>query len=331
MIALGTIGAGRWGGNWIRTLANLPEAELRWCCDVSDVSLEKVRRQYPQIKTTTRFDDVLEDDTLAGIVIATSASTHFDLARRALLVGKHVLVEKPMTLASAEAVELTDLAQHCQRVLMVGHLLEYHPVVGQIKEMMDRGELGDVFCLYSERLNLGTIRADENAWWSLAPHDISVACRLLNSTPVSVQCRGQNIIRQNVADIVFATLTFPAGQIAHVHISWLDPNKSRKLTVVGSRMSAVFDDTAEHKLVVHDRGFERIGEVVTLRQGGFSTPAVDPTDPLTREAQHFIDCIRNGKRPISDGASGTAVVSVLAAGQASLDRGGEDVAVPRRL
>ena len=189
------------------------------------------------------------------------------------------------------------------------------------------------FSLYSQRLNLGTIRADENAWWSLAPHDISVACRLLGSTPVSVQCRGQNIIQRRLADVVFATLAFPAGAWPTSTSSWLDPHKSRKLTVVGSRKSAVFDDTAEHKLVVHDKGFERTfdstgREAITLRQGESSTPQVDNTEPLTLEAQHFIDCIAQQKRPVSDGESGTTVVAVLEAGQQSLDRGGEIVALP---
>ena len=333
MTALGIIGAGRWGSNWVRTLATLPESELRWCCDVSPASLARVREQFPAVQTTTRFDDMLEDNRLEGLVIATIAPTHFDLARRALLAGKHVLVEKPMTLSQHEAVELTELARRCQRVLMVGHLLEYHPVVGQIKKMMDSGELGEVHYLYSQRLNLGTIRSDENAWWSLAPHDISVACRLLGSTPVSVQCRGLNIVQSNLADVVFATLTFPGGRSAHVHVSWFDPHKSRKLTVVGSRRSVVFDDTAQHKLVVHDKGFERIldsngREGFALRQGESSTPTVDPAEPLTREAQHFIDCIRNKKRPLSDGESGTAVVAVLTAGQASMDRGGDTVTLP---
>jgi predicted dehydrogenase len=335
MTALGMLGAGRWGSNWIRTLANLPGTELRWCCDVSPASLDKVRQQFPKVRTTTRLEDLLEDSTLAGIVIATSAPTHFDVAKRALLAGKHVMVEKPMTLSSAEAVELTELGRRCQRVLMVGHLLEYHPVVGRIKQMIEEGELGEVLYLYSQRLNLGTIRSDENAWWSLAPHDISVACRLLGSAPVSVQCRGQNIIQPHLADVVFATLEFPGGRVAHVHVSWLDPHKSRKLTVVGNRKSVVFDDTAQHKLVVHDKGFVRQldgsgREVVTLRQGESSAPVVDQTEPLTLEAQHFVDCIRQQKRPLSDGESGTAVVAVLEAGQMSLDHGGEKIMLPTR-
>lgn len=334
MTALGMIGAGRWGGNWIRTLANLPQTELRWCCDVSPVSLQKVSQQFPGVRTTTRLEDLLEDPTLDGVVIATIAPTHYDVARRALLAGKHVMVEKPMTLVTREARALTDLAQEQQRVLMVGHLLEYHPIVRHIKHLIDIGDIGDVSYLYSQRLNLGTIRADENAWWSLAPHDISVACRLLGGMPLSVQCRGQSIVHANVADVVFATLEFPGGRLAQFHVSWLDPHKSRKLTLVGSRRCVVFDDTAEHKLVIHDKGFTRAPstggapDVITLRQGETQTPSMGNLEPLTLEAQHFVDCIRTQAQPLSDGEAGTRVVAVLEYGQRSLERGGEVVAIP---
>jgi predicted dehydrogenase len=337
MTVLGMIGAGRWGSNWLRALAGLAETELRWCCDVSPACLDKVRQQFPGVKTTTALDDLLSDRTLAGVVIASIAPTHFEVARRALLAGKHVMVEKPMTLTTLEAGQLTELARRQQRILMVGHLLEYHPVVRHIKHMIDSGALGEVYFLYSQRLNLGTIRSDEDAWWSLAPHDISVACRLFGSTPLSIQCRGQNIVHPKVADVVFATLEFPRGRLAQFHVSWLDPHKSRKLTVVGSRQCAVFDDTAEHKLVVHDKGFSRAPgaggapDIITLRQGGTQLPKVDTTEPLTLEAQHFADCIRTGKRPLSDGEAGTMVVAVLEHGQRSLERGGEVIPIPANL
>jgi predicted dehydrogenase len=328
MTNVGMIGAGRWGGNWIRTLAGLPNTQLRWVCDVSPASLERVRQQFPHVKTTTRLDDLLEDVTLDGIVIATIAPTHFDVARKALWAGKHVMVEKPMTLTTADAIELTGLAHRLHRVLMVGHLLEYHPIIRHIRGMIESGELGEVSYLYQQRLNLGTIRADENAWWSLAPHDISVANRLLGAAPISVQCRGQNIVNPNVADVVFAALEYPGGKLAHVHVSWLDPQKSRKLVVVGSRKMVIFDDTAEQKLVVTDKGFEKAGEIITLRQGESVAPKLGAAEPLALEAQHFVDCIRTGARPISDGEAGTQVVSVLEHGQRSLDRGGAIVAIP---
>jgi predicted dehydrogenase len=201
--------------------------------------------------------------------------------------------------------------------------------------LIDSGELGEVFYLYSQRLNLGTIRSDDNAWWSLAPHDISVACRFLGDKPVSVQCRGQNIVHPEIADVVFATLEFPRGRLAHFHVSWLDPHKTRKLTVIGSKKCVVFDDTGENKIVMFDKGFERQPDLaggpdtIALRQGIGYVPKVDMTaEPLTLEARHFVDCIRKQQQPISDGESGTMVVSVLECGQQSLDRGGAVVPIP---
>jgi len=328
MTTIGMIGAGRWGANWIRTLAGLPGTQLRWVCDVNPASLDRVRQQFPHVQTTTQLDDLYGDATLDGVVIATIAPTHFDVARRALFAGKHVMVEKPMTLTTRDAVELTDVARRLHRVLMVGHLLEYHPITRHIRQLIDCGELGEVCYLYQQRLNLGTIRADENAWWSLAPHDISVANRLFGAAPVSVQCRGQNIVNKNVADVVFATLEYPGGKLAHVHVSWLDPQKSRKLVVVGSRKMAIFDDTAAQKLVVLDKGYQKDGDLITLRQGESTVPTIDAAEPLAIEAQHFVDCIRTGARPISDGEAGTQVVSVLEHGQRSLDEGGGVIAIP---
>lgn len=328
MTTIAIIGAGRWGGNWIRTLSTLPEVELRWICDLNPAALERIRPFVPRIPMTARFDDLLDDAALDGIVIATSVPTHYDLARKALQAGKHVLVEKPMTLRTADAIELTELARRRRQVLMVGHLLEYHPAIRRLRALIDAGELGDVIHLYQERLNLGTVRGDENAWWSLAPHDISVANRLFGAAPISVQCRGQNIIHPQIADVVYAVLEYPGGKLAHVHVSWLDPHKSRKLVVVGSRKMATFDDTVGQKLVIHDKGFARTGLNVTLRQGGTSVPLLDEAEPLTREAEHFLDCIETGRTPISDGAAGAQVVSVLEHGQRSLDTGGEVVAIP---
>jgi predicted dehydrogenase len=326
------IGAGAWGINWVRTLAALPDVELRWVCDLSEQTLQRVRQQFPQVKATPRVEDLLTDPTLDGVVIATVAPTHFDVARRALEAGKNVMVEKPMTLTTREAVALTELAQG-QRVLMVGHLLEYHPAVLYIKKLIDSGELGEVYYLYSQRLNYGTVRKDENAWWSLAPHDISVACRLLGQWPTSVQCRGQNIVGPAVADVVFATLEFPGGRLAHFHVSWLDPHKTRKLTVVGSRKMVVFDDTLTgSKVTVADKQFQlnpgKDGAAwITLRQGDVLLPKIDATEPLVREARHFVECIQQKIKPISDGESGTMVVAVLEHGQRSLETG-KPVAIP---
>jgi predicted dehydrogenase len=328
MAVLGLIGCGAWGSNWARTLAAMTGVELRWCSDLQPAGLAKIGRQLPQARTTADAGEVLNDPAVDGVVIATTAVTHFDLARRALLAGKHVLVEKPLTLRVADAVALHRLAEQRRRVLMVGHLLEYHPAVLYIKRMIDSGELGEVYYLYSQRLNLGKVRSDENAWWSLAPHDVSVALRLLGRTPISVSCRGQNVVQKSVADVVFAVLEFPSGKLAHVHVSWLDPHKTRKLTVVGSKKMVVFDDTQPAcKVTVHDKGFRRADEIgsyadwITMREGDVTIPKIDAAEPLQCEANHFVECIRSQSRPASDGAAGAAVVAILELGQRSLETG----------
>ena len=328
MTALGMIGCGSWGSNWVRTLSAMPDVELRWCCDLNEGLLARTKQQFPQVRTTSNIAEVFADPTLDGVVLATIAPTHFDLARRALEAGKHVMVEKPMTLQTADAVELNRIARERRRVLMVGHLLEYHPALLYIKQMIDSGDLGEVLYIYSQRLNLGKVRSDENAWWSLAPHDVSVALRLLGSNPVSVQCRGQNVVQKTVADVVFATLEFPGGKLAHIHVSWLDPHKTRKVTVVGSKRMIVFDDTLPaYKVTVHDKGFrlnqklDSYADWITLTQGDMVVPKIDATEPLLKEAKHFVECIRKGTKPISDGESGAMNVAVLEHGQRSLDTG----------
>lgn len=334
MIAIGTIGAGAWGSNWVRTLASMPEVQLRGVCDVAPASLEKIRRQHPQVRTTTRVEDLLDDKDIAGIVIASGAPTHFAVAKQAILAGKHVLVEKPMTLTTADAVALNRLAQERDRVLMVGHLLEYHPAILHIRDLIASGELGEVQYVYSQRLNLGTVRTQENAWWSLAPHDISVACRLLGR-PLSVQCRGQDVLQSGIADVVFAQIEFPGGKLAHMHVSWLDPHKTRKLCVVGAKKMVDFDDVAsEGKVVVYDKGVQvqrsASGKVekISNRNGGIVMPKLESGEPLLREARHFVECVEQGRRPLSDGDSGAMVVSVLECGQRSMDEGGAVVAIP---
>ncbi|MGE3807235.1 MAG: Gfo/Idh/MocA family protein [Gemmataceae bacterium] len=335
MTTVGMIGAGNWGSNWIRTLAGLPDVELRWVCDVSPASLEKVQRQFPHVRTTTKLEDLFNDKDVQGVVIASIAPTHFDVAKRALQAGKHVMVEKPMTLSTHDAVELNRVAAQTGRVLMVGHLLEYHPATLAIRRLIDAGELGEVKYLYSQRLNLGTVRTDENAWWSLAPHDISVACRLFGANPESVQCRGQCVLQPGIEDVVFGTIQYPEGKLAHVHVSWLDPTKARRLVVIGSKRMVIFDDgQPELKLMVFDKSIDVERAVagtmpkISMRQGDIAVPMLDKVEPLKQEAKHFIECIQTGKRPVSDGQSGQAVVSVLELGQRSLEAGGAVMRLP---
>jgi predicted dehydrogenase len=335
MTGVGLVGAGKWGGNWLRTLAALPEASLRWCCDLNESLLANVRKQHPQIRTTTSFDDLLRDPATEGIVIASIAPTHFPLGRKALEAGKHVLVEKPMTLTTGDAIELNRVAKRNGRVLMVGHLMEYHPAIPAIRRMIQAGELGDIHRIESRRTNHGTLRSDENVWWSFAPHDISMAVRLMGDWPEAVFCEGQCIVQPNIADVVGGILGFPGDRIARIDVSWHDTAKVRELKVYGSKRWVVFDDTlpSDRKVIVHDRGFDvnysaPPKERIQMRQGGSWPLALAPAEPLAAEARHFVDCIRTNSRPISDGLSGAAVVSVLEYGQRSLETGRE-ITIPK--
>jgi predicted dehydrogenase len=237
----------------------------------------------------------------------------------ALEAGKDVYVEKPFTLEIAHAVELIALAETRKRVLMVGHLLEYHPVVTRLREMIGREELGRLYYIYSQRVNLGTVRADENALWNFAPHDISVIMFLLGAAPTDVTARGQSYLQKGVEDVVFLTMNFGDQAMAHVHVSWLDPHKIRKLTLVGDRKMAVFDDLeANEKLRIY-------AEYVGLRFGDITMPYIKVGEPLQIECRHFIDCVRSRKQPVSDGQDGLRVVKVLDAAQRSLKLNGEPV------
>ena len=323
------------GGNWLRTLAALPEVSLRWCCDLNEGLLANIRKNFPQVKTTTSFDDLLCDAATEGIVIASIAPTHFPLGRKALDAGKHVMIEKPMTLKVADAMELNRVAKRNGRILMVGHLMEYHPAIPAIRRLIQAGELGDIRRIESRRTNQGTLRTDENVWWSFAPHDISMAVRLMGDWPEAVHCEGQCIIQPNIADVVGGILRFPGGRIARIDVSWHDPAKVRELKVYGTRRWVVFDDTlpADRKVMVHDRGFDinpnaPINQRVTMRQGGSWPLAIASAEPLAAEARHFVECIRNNMRPLSDGYQGAAVVSVLEYGQRSLDTGRE-ITIPK--
>jgi predicted dehydrogenase len=267
------------------------------------------------------------------VAVVTPVPTHAALARRVLEAGKDCFVEKPLGLSVAEAAAAVDAAREHDRVLMVGHLLEYHPGVVRLKELADSGELGTVHYLYSNRLNLGKLRADENALWSLGAHDVSVTLRLAGEEPYAVEARGESYMRPGIEDVVFCFLRFPSGLAAHLHLSWLDPHKERRFTVVGSRRMATFDDMAlEGKLTVYDKGFdesaETYGEYIT-RSGDIWSPRLPNAEPLRAELRHFVQCVAERRTPVSDGASGLRVVRVLEALQQSLDQSarGEPAAV----
>ncbi|MEO5617466.1 MAG: Gfo/Idh/MocA family oxidoreductase, partial [Candidatus Eisenbacteria bacterium] len=269
-----------------------------------------------------------------GAVVAASAVSHYPLAKQLLEAGKDVYVEKPLALQVSHAEELVALARERNRILMVGHLLLFHPGVQYLKRMVDEGQLGDLYYIYSQRVNLGKVRRDENALWSFAPHDISVILHLLGQEPIDVVARGSAFLQSKVEDVVFVDLRFPGGQLAHVHVSWLDPHKLRKFTVVGSQKMVVFDDMeASEKIRIYDKGVDKGGRIVgygdalTVRSGDIMLPKISLQEPLTLECRHFVDCIRERRTPLTDGADGLRVVKVLAAAQASLAAGGAPVAL----
>ncbi len=332
MIDVAVVGVGGWGKNLARNYYQMPESNLRYICDLDADKLAQFAAQYPGSRTTSSFDDLLKDDELAGIVIATNGPSHYRLCKAGLEAGKDVYVEKPFVLDVAEAEELIELADKKNAVLMVGHLLEYHPVVTYLKDMVNNGGLGQIHYIYSQRLNLGTVREDENALWNFAPHDISSILYLLGDEPKSVSASGQCYLQKDIEDVVFMTLQFENRAMAHIHVSWLDPHKVRKMTIVGSKKMAVFDDLeANEKLRIYDKGaqygadYDTFAEYVGLRFGDIHVPYIKVGEPLRLECLHFIDCIENRKQPRSDGPDGLRVVKVLSAAQQSLKSGGQPV------
>jgi len=334
MSEIAVVGVGGWGKNLARNYFQIAEANLRYVCDLDEKKLEAARSQYPGVQTTDDFDEMLKDPELDAVVIATTAPTHYRLAKSALLAEKDVYVEKPFVLEVAEAEELIELAGSTDRILMVGHLLEYHPVVAKLKQMINSGDLGDIYYIYSQRLNLGTVREDENALWNFAPHDISVILYLLDKEPVDISARGQSYLRDGVEDVVFFTLTFADNSMASIQVSWLDPHKVRKLTIVGSNKMAVFDDLeSNEKLKVYDKGaqfnteYDTYAEYIGLRFGDITIPYIKTGEPLRAECLHFLECIRDRTQPVSDGHDGLRVVRVLDAAQRSLKNNGTPVAL----
>lgn len=329
MIRIAVVGTGYWGKNLVRVFAQTRAAKLHACCDADAGRLALIQRTYPDVRAYTAFDEVLADEEIDAVAIATPSPSHHALALQVLQAGKHVYVEKPLTLRADQSRELIEVADRQKKRLMVGHLLLYHPAVRKLKALIESGELGELYYIYAQRLNLGIVRKDENAWWSLAPHDVSIILHLLDAKPVSVSARGEGYLRQDNPDVVFANLQFPGGRMGQIHVSWLDPHKMRKITVVGSRKMVVFDDMeATEKVKIFDKGvdmnigYESYGDAMTLRQGDIHIPMVEMEEPLKLECQHFIDCLVNGRNPDTDGINGLHVVEVLEAGQRSLDRDG---------
>lgn len=320
-LRIAVIGAGYWGINHVRNFYELGALEL--VCDASGTILEDIRTRFSGVRTHTDVQAVLDDQRIDAVVLATPAETHSDLAMRAIDAGKDVLVEKPLTLAVDEGERLVHRAKELGSVLMVGHLLEYHPAVLRLRELIGSGQLGELRYIYSNRLNLGKVRREENILWSFAPHDIAIILRLVDAWPTHVSAAGGSYLRPHIADVTVTNIEFPTGVRAHIFVSWLHPYKEQRLIVVGSKQMAVFDDVRkDSKLMIYDQGVEIVnGEPVTRKNEGIAEDIADE-EPLRRQCLHFLECIRTRTRPVTDGESGLRVLRVLDAAERSLAQQG---------
>ncbi len=329
---LAIVGIGDWGRNLLRNFYNLSAGRLVLACDMDDKRLKAARENYPGLETTTSFSDVIKRDDIGAVIIATPPATHYEHAIAALEANKDVFVEKPLALSVSEGEKLVASAEKNKAVLMVGHIMIYHQGTLYLKRLIENGALGKVYYLYSNRVNLGKVRDIENALWSFAPHDISIILYLLGKEPVRVTATGYSYIQPGIEDVAFMVMHFGDGTMAHIHVSWLDPHKIRKLTVVGSKKMVVFDDTGgTEKVFIYDKGvdqnqdYETYGEYLTLRTGDILIPKISSVEPLAEECKHFLACLESREAPISDGVEALKVLKVLDAAQRSLDAGGAPV------
>jgi predicted dehydrogenase len=332
---IAVVGLGYWGPNWVRNLSGLRCARRLVCCDLSSGRLDSIGQQYPSVELTSRLDEVLEDPDIEAVIVATPAHTHFEIARRSLSLDKSVLVEKPLATSQRDAAELVRLARERARVLMVGHTFEFSAPVLKAKDIIRSGELGEILYISSIRANLGLFQHHVNVVWDLATHDISIILMLLEAVPDAVSCQGKSHYRTGEEEVALLTLYFPGNVMAFVHVSWLDPNKIRRTTIVGSRKMLVYDDTAlQEKIRIYDKGvevsryYETYGDFqFSYRYGDITIPRIEESEPLKIECEHFVDCIRRSARPNTDGLNGLRVVRVLEAANRSLRSGGRKVPI----
>lgn len=336
MLQIGLIGTGYWGPNIARSFELTGKAKIRWLCDLDREKLDYIAPKYPHAKATSEVQDLLSDDALNAVAISTPSSAHFELAKKALLANKHVLVEKPITLKSDDAAQLTRLAQEQKQVLMVGHVFEYNATIRALKDLIASDELGELHYLNFERTNLGPVRTDVNALWDLASHDISIMCYLLDSCPENVTARGQAFLNGGNEDAVFSTFTFAGGTVAHIHASWLNPRKVREITVVGSKKMAIWNDLdLQSPIRIYDKRIAWPNEIpdtflaykTVVVDGGVFIPKVTHNQPLQAECEHFIECVEQGNQPLTDGYNGLRVVRALEAATVSMKNGSSITAV----
>ncbi|WP_320171782.1 Gfo/Idh/MocA family oxidoreductase [Maridesulfovibrio sp.] len=327
---IAVVGSGYWGKNLVRNYART--GSLKMICDTNKDTLDTFRAQYPDIETVLSYSEVLSSEEIDGVVIATPAETHFNLAKEALLAGKHVYVEKPLVLSEKDAEELIGIAQKNNLILMVGHLLQYHPIFVKLREMVHSGELGRINYIYSNRLNLGKIRREENILWSFAPHDISMILALAGEEPEKVIATGGNYLHKHIADVTTTHLEFPSGIKAHIFVSWLHPFKEQKLVVVGDKKMAVFDDTLpwDEKLLLYPHKVEWENNIPVPSKAEAEKVTIPQDEPLFLECKHFLECIGSGTHPRTDGAEGLRVLKVLNGAQASLNKNGCEVTLTQK-
>jgi len=334
-VEIGQVGLGAWGKNLLRNFSSLNKCHVKMACDFNDAQCAKASETFRGISLTTKYEDILNDNKIEAVVIATPPAMHYKMAAQAIESGKDVFVEKPLVLNLDEGKKLVELAAKKERILMVGHIMEYHPTTLFLKKYIDDGTLGEIYYLYSSRINLGKVRDIENSLWSFAPHDISIIMFLLDKYPVRVTANGSSYLQKNIEDVCFMTMHFNDKTMAHVHVSWLDPHKERKLTIVGSKKMVVFDDTrTSEKIWLYDKGvdtaldYSTYAEYFNLRIGDITIPRVPGGEPLKLECSHFIESVQKRSRPRSDGIDGLKVLTVLQAAQSSLEKGGTPVDVP---
>ena len=340
MVNIGVIGCGYWGPNLIRNFEQIGECKVISCSDLSDERLEHVKKLYPHIKTTKDYMEIINDRKIDAVAIATPVSKHFEMAKKALLGNKHTLIEKPITHNAENAKELIEIAKNRKKVLMVDHTFEYTSAVSKIKEIINNNELGRILSIDMIRVNLGLFQKDINVIWDLAPHDISILLFLIKQMPISVKADGMDHIQNGIADDAHLTLKFPGKLMAHMHVSWLDPLKIRKITIVGNKKMLVYDDTEQsEKIKIYDKGvtlernsipgdkyYDTWEEFnLVYRRGDVDIPKLDEGEPLNAMCRHFIECIKTGNTPVSDGISGLRVVKVIEALQESLKNQGREV------
>jgi predicted dehydrogenase len=325
IMKIAQIGCGYWGPNLLRNLVANKECQVKTLVDLEQQRRDFVKNQYPSVDVTDNVQHVFSDSSIDAVVIATPAATHFDLTIEALESGMHVLAEKPMAMKIEEVEEIDALAQKKKLVVMAGHTFIYNAAVRYLKKLIDSGELGDIRYIYSQRLNLGRIRSDVDALWNFAPHDISIIQHWLGDpVPVSVTQSGMDYVQNGVNDVVFLNLIYPDNVMANIHVSWLDPHKIRRMTVVGSRKMVVYDDIAENKIAIYDKGIDRmavLGEHMDFdspgkssfnhRSGDVILPKIEWQEPLKVEIEHFVDCIQNGTPCLTDARHARQVVNIL--------------------